>query len=142
MKAHLRKHFMRMSEHHATKAEHHASLAEHHRTLGEALQRATATSHAKIAKEIAALHDAAADEHREVSAHCDEVAKAFSASSKALGMHADELEPLPQGLSAIAPDAPGTARIVTRTGGAPLPALGGIDPALQKLFAIDEGEQL
>jgi hypothetical protein len=111
MKQHLAKAFSRLAEHHLKKAKHAEEDGD-----GEMAQ-----------------------DHAETGQACAECAKVLTASMKAAGLSARELEPLPTGLRVFSPGVPATA--IPRFGAAPMVAKSAVAAEFQKLIAVADDEE-
>jgi hypothetical protein len=127
---------------HKTAAAHHAEMAVSHRTLSEHFEKCASMSKVKQADESAAeLLQGCADAHSHAANSHDAQAeyhqKAMEACSKAIeasDLEKSDMEPLPAGLSRVAPERTSTIRAVPRTGAPQVPVekgqagrIGGID---------------
>jgi hypothetical protein len=140
MKQHLAKYFGRAAEHHLTKAKHHHGMAKAVATFRGSLHKSADVSDVDTAALDALLehfiesHSAIGDEHVDMGEHCAQCAKTFSASGKS--MLADELAPLPEGLSTISPDAP-RGQMVLRPGMREPATSHAVEKLFEKIVSVD-----
>jgi hypothetical protein len=143
VKQHLQKYFTRAAEHHLEKSKHHQAMSTHFGKLATMHKAKSDMQHtAAVYQSVADAHGEMADEHAGMGEHCAECAKAFTASHKAAGFgdDMDALEPLPAGLSRVAPTAPGV-RAVIRSGQREISAT--VSPIFEKIYGgsgTDEGD--
>ena len=116
---------------HVASAAHHTMMARLHKDAMEKsdMESGSGFDHAK-----------ASDAHASMAEYHCECAKADMGDlEKAFGIRGDGLEPMPEGLSVITPNAPGV-RMVPRAGQREIGSIE-VDPAFKKIVAVDEDEE-
>ena len=131
---------MTMREHlrdaHETMAAHHIAMAKTHRQIAKHFAK---SEMAEGSEDLASSHEELAGHHTSQAEYHVECCKTLDGMGKAMGMgmDRDELMPMPDGVSAIIPDAPQHLRAIPRGGQRDLGEMAKVDPAFEALVKIE-----